>query len=68
MEPAPEIVPDPVGGAVAVFAAAVVLVEVVPAVVVEVLDELELPQAARPNASSAQPTSAPIFFLITGSP
>jgi hypothetical protein len=39
------------------------------AVVPELLfDELELPHAARPNASDAQPASAPILFLITKSP
>jgi len=32
------------------------------------LDEPELPHAARPNASTAQPASALILFLITTSP
>ena len=53
MEPAPEIVADPPPELDAVL---------------ELLDELELPHAARPNASAAQPTSAPILFLITASP
>jgi hypothetical protein len=40
---------------------------VVPLELLEEL-ELELPHAARPNASTAQPASAPILFLITTSP
>jgi hypothetical protein len=34
----------------------------------ELVEELELPHAARPNANIAQPASAPILFLITTSP
>jgi hypothetical protein len=37
-------------------------------VALEVVEELELPHAARPNASIAQPVSAPNLFLITASP
>jgi hypothetical protein len=70
VEPAPEIVPEPLGGVVAVFAGAL---ELVLALVLGVLDELleellELPHAARPNASTTQPASAPNLFLITTSP
>jgi hypothetical protein len=68
VEPAPEIVPEPVGGVVAVFALALELVLAVVELVVELLVELELPHAARPNASTAQPASALILFLITTSP
>jgi hypothetical protein len=47
----------------------VAAVEVVLVVVlVFVLDDSELPHAARPSVSSAQLASAPIFFLITTSP
>jgi len=67
VEPAPEIVPEAAGGAVAVFAALLELALVLE-LLVELLDELELPHAARPNASTAQPASAPILFLITTSP
>jgi hypothetical protein len=55
VEPAPEIVADPP-------------LEVVVLALLELLEELELPHAARPNASTAQPASAPILFLITTSP
>ena len=37
-------------------------------VLLPVVEELELPHAARPNVSTAQLTSAPILFLITTSP
>ena len=61
--------PEPVGGVVAVLALALLLVAaVVEGVLVGVLDEFELPHAARPKASSAQLASAPILFLITESP
>jgi hypothetical protein len=69
VEPAPEIVPEPLGGVVAVFAAALELVlALVLGVLVELLEEFELPHAARPNASTTQPASAPNLFLITTSP
>jgi hypothetical protein len=54
VEPAPEIVAE---------ALVLELVELV----VELL-ELELPHAARPTASIAQPASAPNLFWITTSP
>jgi hypothetical protein len=55
VEPAPEIV-------------AAVLLEAVVPVLLELVEELELPHAARPDASIAQPASAPNLFLITTSP
>jgi hypothetical protein len=58
VEPAPEIVAEPP------------LDELVDALELELLDELELllPQAARPSTSKATLKSAPILFLITTSP
>ena len=54
------MVPEPEGGVVAVFAAALLRVALVE--LLEELEELELPHAARPKPSSAQLASAPIFF------
>jgi hypothetical protein len=71
VEPAPEIVPAPDGGAVAVFepaAGLVVPVELLVGLVVELVVELELPHAARPNESTTEPRRAPILFLVTTSP
>jgi hypothetical protein len=62
------MVPDPLGGVVAVFALALEVLALVLLVVLDVLEVLELPHAARPNASTAQPASALILFLITASP
>jgi hypothetical protein len=57
------MVPAAAATVVAVFEAEALVV--VPVVVLELL---ELPQAAIPIASSAQPASAPNLFLITASP
>jgi hypothetical protein len=57
VEPAPEIVPP-------LLLAAVVLEELEELVD----DELELPHALIASASTAEPTTAPILFLITTSP
>jgi hypothetical protein len=57
------MVPEPLGGVVAVVLAA--LLVVLGVLLVELVVELELPQAARPNASTTQPASALILFLIT---
>ncbi len=64
VEPAPEIVPEPLGGVVAVLDAALAL-ELVDALVDEVVDELELPHAASPTPSAMQLANAPILFLVT---
>jgi hypothetical protein len=53
---------------VAVFELALGVLDVLAGVLLVVLLELELPHAARPNASTAQPASALILFLITASP
>jgi hypothetical protein len=53
---------------VAVFALLLLAGVLEELLVVELLEELELPHAARPNASTAAPASAPILFLITTSP
>src|SRR6185312_8369343 len=69
VEPAPEIVPEPLGGVVAVFALELAgAVVVVPVLAVVSLDLLELPHAAMPAASSRQPASTTNLFLITASP
>jgi fermentation-respiration switch protein FrsA (DUF1100 family) len=54
VEPAPETVDEPLPEPAALFD--------------ELLDELELPHAARPSASKATLASAPILFLVTTSP
>jgi hypothetical protein len=56
VDPAPEIVE------------AALLVALVELEVLEEVVELDLPQAARPNASSTEPRTAPILFVVTRSP
>jgi hypothetical protein len=69
VEPAPEIVPGAVLVAVAVVLGVLLaLLELLDVLVEVELVELELPHAARPNASTAQPASALNLFLITASP
>jgi hypothetical protein len=59
-------VPEPLGGVVAVFAAAELVVAGAEELLLVVL--LELPHAAKLTASSREPASTPNLFLITTSP